>query len=62
MKSLVALWKRALQSTAGGWGPGWSSLGALDLWRMRVLREGNENLCVKQKITGVTVDGRYAEL
>ncbi len=25
-------------------------------------REGNENLCVKQKITGVTVDGGYAEL
>ena len=24
-------------------------------------REGNENLCVKQKITGVTVDGGYAE-
>ena len=24
--------------------------------------EGNENLCVKQKITGVTVDGGYAEL
>src|SRR3984893_5740443 len=23
--------------------------------------EGNENLCVKQKITGVTVDGGYAE-
>jgi len=25
-------------------------------------REGNENLCVKQQITGVTVDGGYAEL
>src|SRR5258708_9751803 len=25
-------------------------------------REGNENLCVKQKITGVTVDGGYAEM
>lgn len=25
-------------------------------------REGNENLCAKQKITGVTVDGGYAEL
>jgi alcohol dehydrogenase, propanol-preferring len=25
-------------------------------------REGNENLCVRQKITGVTVDGGYAEL
>jgi propanol-preferring alcohol dehydrogenase len=25
-------------------------------------REGNENLCSKQKITGVTVDGGYAEL
>jgi len=25
-------------------------------------REGNENLCVKQKITGVTVDGGFAEL
>src|ERR1700675_1842934 len=25
-------------------------------------REGNENLCVKQKITGVMVDGGYAEL
>lgn len=25
-------------------------------------REGNENLCTKQKITGVTVDGGYAEL
>jgi alcohol dehydrogenase, propanol-preferring len=24
-------------------------------------REGNENLCAKQKITGVTVDGGYAE-
>jgi propanol-preferring alcohol dehydrogenase len=24
-------------------------------------REGNENLCVKQQITGVTVDGGYAE-
>jgi propanol-preferring alcohol dehydrogenase len=24
-------------------------------------REGNENLCTKQKITGVTVDGGYAE-
>jgi propanol-preferring alcohol dehydrogenase len=24
-------------------------------------REGNENLCIKQKITGVTVDGGYAE-
>ncbi|MGA9482411.1 MAG: zinc-dependent alcohol dehydrogenase, partial [Candidatus Acidiferrales bacterium] len=24
-------------------------------------RDGNENLCVKQKITGVTVDGGYAE-
>jgi propanol-preferring alcohol dehydrogenase len=24
-------------------------------------REGNENLCVKQKITGVTVDGGFAE-
>ncbi len=24
-------------------------------------REGNENLCVRQKITGVTVDGGYAE-
>ena len=24
-------------------------------------REGNENLCLKQKITGVTVDGGYAE-
>jgi propanol-preferring alcohol dehydrogenase len=24
-------------------------------------REGNENLCVKQRITGVTVDGGYAE-
>jgi propanol-preferring alcohol dehydrogenase len=24
-------------------------------------REGNENLCVKQKITGITVDGGYAE-
>lgn len=24
-------------------------------------RQGNENLCVKQKITGVTVDGGYAE-
>jgi propanol-preferring alcohol dehydrogenase len=24
-------------------------------------REGNENLCVKQKITGLTVDGGYAE-
>src|SRR5258706_14590544 len=24
-------------------------------------REGNENLCVKQQITGVTVDGRYVE-
>jgi propanol-preferring alcohol dehydrogenase len=24
-------------------------------------REGNENLCVKQKITGVTVDGGYAQ-
>jgi alcohol dehydrogenase, propanol-preferring len=24
-------------------------------------REGNENLCVKQKITGVTTDGGYAE-
>jgi propanol-preferring alcohol dehydrogenase len=24
-------------------------------------REGHENLCVKQKITGVTVDGGYAE-
>lgn len=24
-------------------------------------REGSENLCVKQKITGVTVDGGYAE-
>src|SRR3984957_3936551 len=24
-------------------------------------REGNENLCIKQQITGVTVDGRYAE-
>jgi propanol-preferring alcohol dehydrogenase len=24
-------------------------------------REGNENLCVKQKITGVTVNGGYAE-
>jgi len=24
-------------------------------------REGNENLCVQQKITGVTVDGGYAE-
>src|SRR5258708_2608289 len=24
-------------------------------------REGNENLCPKQKITGVTVDGGYAE-
>ena len=23
-------------------------------------REGNENLCIKQKITGVTVDGGYA--
>jgi len=25
-------------------------------------REGNENLCSKQKITGVTVDGGYAEM
>jgi propanol-preferring alcohol dehydrogenase len=25
-------------------------------------REGNENLCSKQKITGVTVDGGYAEI
>jgi alcohol dehydrogenase, propanol-preferring len=25
-------------------------------------REGNENLCAKQQITGVTVDGGYAEL
>ena len=25
-------------------------------------REGNENLCSKQKITGVTVDGGFAEL
>ena len=25
-------------------------------------REGNENLCAKQKITGVTVDGGFAEL
>lgn len=25
-------------------------------------REGNENLCTKQKITGVTVDGGFAEL
>jgi alcohol dehydrogenase, propanol-preferring len=25
-------------------------------------REGNENLCVKQQITGVTVDGGYAEV
>ena len=25
-------------------------------------REGNENLCLKQQITGVTVDGGYAEL
>jgi len=25
-------------------------------------REGNENLCIRQKITGVTVDGGYAEL
>jgi propanol-preferring alcohol dehydrogenase len=24
-------------------------------------REGNENLCIRQKITGVTVDGGYAE-
>ena len=24
-------------------------------------REGNENLCLKQKITGVTIDGGYAE-
>src|ERR1700675_4816629 len=24
-------------------------------------REGNENLCIKQQITGVTVDGGYAE-
>src|SRR5215472_14631137 len=24
-------------------------------------REGNENLCARQKITGVTVDGGYAE-
>lgn len=24
--------------------------------------EGNENLCIKQKITGVTIDGGYAEL
>src|ERR1700752_4116007 len=24
-------------------------------------REGNENLCANQKITGVTVDGGYAE-
>jgi propanol-preferring alcohol dehydrogenase len=24
-------------------------------------RDGNENLCIKQKITGVTVDGGYAE-
>src|SRR5579863_8197646 len=24
-------------------------------------REGNENLCVRQKVTGVTVDGGYAE-
>jgi propanol-preferring alcohol dehydrogenase len=24
-------------------------------------REGNENLCIKQRITGVTVDGGYAE-
>src|SRR5271170_7662255 len=24
-------------------------------------REGNENLCVKQRITGVTVDGGFAE-
>ncbi len=26
-----------------------------------VCREGNENLCARQKITGVTVDGGYAE-
>jgi len=25
-------------------------------------REGKENLCVKQQITGVTVDGGYAEI
>lgn len=25
-------------------------------------REGNENLCARQKVTGVTVDGGYAEL
>src|ERR1700751_2765725 len=26
-----------------------------------IQREGNENLCSRQKITGVTVDGGYAE-
>ena len=29
--------------------------------RCRNCREGNENLCAKQQITGVTVDGGYAE-
>jgi len=29
--------------------------------RCEFCREGNENLCVKQRITGVTVDGGYAE-
>ena len=30
-------------------------------WECEFCREGNENLCRKQQITGVTVDGGYAE-